>query len=913
MRRVSNRISKPSMHALNLKEELFSSKKQVKPPSKSPRLGKRDTITIIGNPENPSLITLKRQVVDKPIPSRASLSSKTTTVKLNPLQPTNKLEFDEMPGKSSEDDLKSTLPNKFEQHDFKEGSTSPEDNESKSNYFQDLTVNLKVKNRMIETDMRSKALINVGRWDWEEINAESNCLIESERRRIEKVAELAETILENRKLTFYSNPKLTWLEPTNLTELSPKQIINQPTETILTDQATFFTIRDPPVSNDNDEIYIIVDNQNKDLRIKVHNPGRSLLLSQEQSLYKPSNYLDKNLRSCFFNSVAFLNSKPQDYQNVFIQHQNEDHPSKRHLIKQKNAVANFKLKRTFGISYIKQRESMQRGVQDIFKSIPPIVIQCSTMIQPYQQAERPELYDEINTLLSVFFSKPNVQVNTKAANDETCFRDYLLDLANDDFSRSCLEGMVSLVIPDFSHLKYLLSLNRVFILALPCLIDSIKPVLTMHCKKSMNSKNSYLSMIDRQVVGDNAVDLSSEIRHALKGQIKTTMDQQERDLLLDKLLAEMTPVLENIWNKIITAGADQSDESKEHADSRDQVSNSLKDKEDNFLRSLMKEEGPNFTSFSIKFEMFVPENQWKQLTTGQKRAMTTYMHVLKKSFDGMLLSWNVERQDLENLESCKVLKQLEDVKIFNKPQFYLEGSSENWDVRQFEFEDQEKICDFSSSVRNLPLYTVDTRDCFSYDPIIKESKVTMRGREVTKKEYCFEMDQLPSNFDHFIDKFPDGRIGVVTYENYFSHEELLELERLTHMTELEFFKGAFLPHTGQVTLSGKKVKRTKFFFGSRYMWSAQQLCEPHAHVAGGIRTDVSPIPGWMIEKIEKPLVEDGIIPKDFINSLALNVYHDGEEGLGQHFDDAVRFRQVTQFYLANFLLKNILGCQAFFR
>jgi hypothetical protein len=41
--------------------------------------------------------------------------------------------------------------------------------------------------------------------------------------------------------------------------------------------------------------------------------------------------------------------------------------------------------------------------------------------------------------------------------------------------------------------------------------------------------------------------------------------------------------------------------------------------------------------------------------------------------------------------------------------------------------------------------------------------------------------------------------------------------------------------------------------------------------------------------------------KDFINSIALNVYHDGKEGLAQHFDDAVRFRQVDLLdYLLNF-------------
>jgi hypothetical protein len=45
--------------------------------------------------------------------------------------------------------------------------------------------------------------------------------------------------------------------------------------------------------------------------------------------------------------------------------------------------------------------------------------------------------------------------------------------------------------------------------------------------------------------------------------------------------------------------------------------------------------------------------------------------------------------------------------------------------------------------------------------------------------------------------------------------------------------------------------------------------------------------------VEDPLVTAGIIPKDYINSFAMNVYHDGNEGLAQHFDDAIRFKQVN--------------------
>jgi len=46
----------------------------------------------------------------------------------------------------------------------------------------------------------------------------------------------------------------------------------------------------------------------------------------------------------------------------------------------------------------------------------------------------------------------------------------------------------------------------------------------------------------------------------------------------------------------------------------------------------------------------------------------------------------------------------------------------------------------------------------------------------------------------------------------------------------------------------------------------------------------------MKKSVEYPLVDAGIVDKDFLNSFAMNVYHDGKEGLAQHFDDAVRFR-----------------------
>ena len=49
-------------------------------------------------------------------------------------------------------------------------------------------------------------------------------------------------------------------------------------------------------------------------------------------------------------------------------------------------------------------------------------------------------------------------------------------------------------------------------------------------------------------------------------------------------------------------------------------------------------------------------------------------------------------------------------------------------------------------------------------------------------------------------------------------------------------------------------------------------------------------PEWMREQVENHLVKANILEKNFVNSYAMNVYHDGTEGLAQHFDDATRFK-----------------------
>mmetsp|Transcript_33319 Transcript_33319/g.6020 ORF Transcript_33319/g.6020 Transcript_33319/m.6020 type:complete len:146 (-) Transcript_33319:595-1032(-) len=141
-------------------------------------------------------------------------------------------------------------------------------------------------------------------------------------------------------------------------------------------------------------------------------------------------------------------------------------------------------------------------------------------------------------------------------------------------------------------------------------------------------------------------------------------------------------------------------------------------------------------------------------------------------------------------------------------------------------------------------YIINTRDSFSYDLITKQEKLKLRGREVLKKIFYFHKDDLPPSFKNW-ENFQEGdlvRVGVVTYENIFSNEELEKLEEKAFEVEEDFKKGQFLPNTAQPTKVGSVLKRTKFFFGVRYMWTACQLAEPQSSIAGGVRVDVSPPP-----------------------------------------------------------------------
>jgi len=63
------------------------------------------------------------------------------------------------------------------------------------------------------------------------------------------------------------------------------------------------------------------------------------------------------------------------------------------------------------------------------------------------------------------------------------------------------------------------------------------------------------------------------------------------------------------------------------------------------------------------------------------------------------------------------------------------------------------------------------------------------------------------------------------------------------------------------------------------MWTKCQLSEHFSSVAAGVRCDVSGPPKWLREKVVNKMERANMVDKDFINSIAMNVYTDGTEGL----------------------------------
>lgn len=132
----------------------------------------------------------------------------------------------------------------------------------------------------------------------------------------------------------------------------------------------------------------------------------------------------------------------------------------------------------------------------------------------------------------------------------------------------------------------------------------------------------------------------------------------------------------------------------------------------------------------------------------------------------------------------------------------------------------------------VPVTLINTRDCFAYDLKFSEEKLDLgeERKNVTKKQYYFDPaieNGFPENFKQVLSLPKDAdmknienlKIGITCYENFFTPQEMEDMEKLIMQTEKRSLNDGFLPMTAQKTYTGTNLKRTKFFFGYRYMWT----------------------------------------------------------------------------------------------
>ena len=182
---------------------------------------------------------------------------------------------------------------------------------------------------------------------------------------------------------------------------------------------------------------------------------------------------------------------------------------------------------------------------------------------------------------------------------------------------------------------------------------------------------------------------------------------------------------------------------------------------------------------------------------------------------------------------------------------------------------------------HTPLYMISTRDCFTSDIIGEKTSCNAEsGCKFEKTRWFMTSTDAPPHYDTVMDKLfsndwcmeqiiLDGMIssivrlesnpqyqdksgeyllplGVTTYNGIYTSEELDKIEDECDNLHQDSTKGILPKECYHSSLSKKgALKRTKYFFGSRYLWSREQLKSPFAKIAGGIRRDVPKPPQWM--------------------------------------------------------------------
>ena len=593
----------------------------------------------------------------------------------------------------------------------------------------------------------------------------------------------------------------------------------------------------------------IVDNNNKKIKIKVSRlSGKTTLKSFENV----PNLIDFKARQQEFESLKFLNDFKSGYAPIEIQHNQErdftttakekKDSKQQHFIRKKQSCAAINLKRTCGVSYVKPSESQQKDVSHVFEKLAPLVFQCSsecdevadiTIFQPFFQK---------------LFTKPKWLICTILdADADELIREYLL---KPEKRESISKGKIYLV-KDYKDL-WPLFLDKLFImvhffydkdeLIVPIdvqgteSIEELKEIikksqyqLGILLKKNLSGKKSFVKtlgpafnnfLIDEdqnETVTTEILGSSDTPPSNITTQNPTPSAKSQQKPITSETLEPLKSIeettgkpkfLTSLMNKLQGYFFKKVEQSPEQLCEDTLNINSISTTVNSPIKSMNTSGKPGFfygvnpsilnylqkdpkmkniNTCSVRMELYLQEGLWKSLTDVEKNKLNGLILFIDDAFQQEALPMSNKRMETFEAKDPSILSQaLKEITMITK-----NGNEALTPEAIFpKFSEKTKgfgVKEFSSF--GLPLYFISTRDCFAFDLLEKKTILQLPGRpNVLKTEYYFHPKGKPQNFKSFEAEFPDLRVGVTSYTNFFSHEELVKLEEKTFETEIKCFK-----------------------------------------------------------------------------------------------------------------------------
>lgn len=542
--------------------------------------------------------------------------------------------------------------------------------------------------------------------------------------------------------------------------------------------------------------------------------SQKIPLETFESIPNPIDFLS---RKANFDSIPFQNDYKSGYTPIEIQQTQEKEFSSlskknTHFIRKKQSCASINLKRTCGVSYVKPSESLQLDVNEIFPRLPPLVFQCSSECDEIMDLS---IYGEAFQRL---FQKGTPIICTVLEEEEN-IRDYLLfPLKRTGFTKGRI-----VVLKDFKEL-WVLFFDKLFIV-LHLFYDHKGEKIVLSAREKLKEKGldeelwgNYMGLIEesdmqigillkknlsgkKSFVKTLGPDFSSFLEEEIEGEkpineLNSIINDEKEDKkeLKTKENTEKPSFFVSLTNKLQAFFSSKGKASPEHALEEDIINtNSLSTGFNSPLRkqtkvlhginpsilSLLQKDPKtkNMNTCSVRLELFLSESLWKGISLSNRNNLNGLILYIEHSFQKESLYMSNKRMEaFEN--SSNLALELGKIRLFDNG---------NQKGRELLIEDL--FIGKKTSSFGLPLYYISTRDCFAFDLIEKKTFLGIKGREKAMKiEYFFSEKAMPQNFKGFLEEFKDRRVGVTCYTDFFTNEELIELEKKTFETEIKCFK-----------------------------------------------------------------------------------------------------------------------------